>query len=252
MLRHAGDLLHKIARPSGLNPAKEAASATLAYQFGWGPLIQDIGRMMDLVNLVRKRQRQMSQAHSSRGIRRSVQLGSIDSSSSGSEILSSTYGRIISQSWTGTKTCKTWGSVRWTVADPLQYGKQPSFEDAFNAALGTSKGYIPISVWKAMPWSWAIDWFAGISDIINANHNMVYYKPSSVCIMRTFTNTWTYLPKGGPGDIWQISAGNSTIIWKTRSVHAPITRLRITVPFLDGFKLSILGSFTILALSGKG
>jgi hypothetical protein len=249
MLKHAGDLLHKIGSRSGLNPAKEGAAATLAYQFGWGPLIQDIGRMMNLVDMIDKRQRMLQQAHSTKGIRRKINLDNLTSTHSGGELRSSTYGRFINQDYEGTKNVRTWGTVRWVTRDPSLFGKKPSFKEAFNTALGLNPGYIPISVWKAMPWSWAIDWFAGISDLINAYHNMVYYRPSRICIMRTWTNTWTYphcFDAGG-----EVSQGSKIAVWKERTIHNPSLVPRIRFPFLDPYKLSILGSFAILAITGK-
>jgi hypothetical protein len=235
-----------------MDHAAEAASATLAYQFGWGPLIQDIGKMLDLADIVKKRQEQLKKAHSERGLRRKVNLDDHHASYNGNDPLSTTFGRIIRQPWTGTKTARTWGTVRWTVRDPSLYGKPPSFREAFDIALGLNAGYIPISIWKALPWSWAIDWFADISNIINANHNMVMYKPSKVCIMREFTSEWQYLPVGDPNGMWHILPGYVSASWKTRSVHNPTPTLNIRIPFLDSFKLSILGSFAILGLKGRG
>ena len=57
MLKHAGDLLHKIKTPSRLSLDKEAAAATLAYQFGWAPLIQDLSKLINFSELVQNASR---------------------------------------------------------------------------------------------------------------------------------------------------------------------------------------------------
>lgn len=250
MLKHAGDLLHKIVSPSGLNPAKEAAAATLAYQFGWAPLIEDIMKLLDFSDHVKRRQEILEKAHTEKGLRRRVDLGSESWSATGSTSIWSTYGVFLSQSYTSDRGFKVWGVVTWKVRDPAAIGKKPTFMDAFNTALGFNKGMIPISVWKALPWSWMIDWFAGISDLLQARYNMIYYKPSRVSIMRTSFNNRTY-KEFTQGSIL-VSQGRIEVTFKDRYANnSPSAAPNLKLPFLDNFKLSILGSLAILGISGS-
>jgi len=252
MLRHAGDLLHKIRRPSGLDPAKEAAAATLAYQFGWAPLIGDLGKLLDFSKAVEKTQRTIKGAHSSRGIRRRIQLGTESYATSGSSTVWSIYGLFLTPQFESELGCKTWGVVHWKVRDPNQVGKIPTWNSALQSALGFNLGQIPITVWKAIPWTWLIDWFADISNILQANYNMIYYRPSRACIMRTSWNIRRYkaVPTG-PGATDVCTQGTIDSIFKERlPVNSPSTSFNLKLPFMDNFKLSILGSLTILRLSG--
>lgn len=61
-LRHAGDLLHKLKTPKDLRPINDAASATLAWQFGWKPIIDDLRKLMKFHDIVEKRRRQIDRA----------------------------------------------------------------------------------------------------------------------------------------------------------------------------------------------
>lgn len=253
MLRHAGDLLHKIRRPSGLDPTKEAAAATLAYQFGWAPLIGDLKKLLSFGDAVAKQQRVLRGAHSERGIRRRVSLGTDSYYSGGTDSVWSVYGLFLTPQFNSELGAKTWGVVHWKVRDPNQVGKYPSWNSAMRSALGFNLGMIPITIWKAIPWSWLVDWFTDISSVLTANYNMVYYRPFRACIMRTAWNIRRYkaVPAGpGPDDVCTEGTVEST--FKSRyPVNNPSPSVTLKLPFLDSFKLSILGSLTILRISGR-
>lgn len=254
MLRHAGNLLHGLRRPSGLSPDKEAAAATLAYQFGWAPLMQDLGRMLDFADQTRKRQRQLEKAHSEKGLRRKITLGEETTRQTRTEVLHSSEAFWVESNVHITKTHKDWATVRWIVRDQGQIGRKPTFNEAFRSAYGLNRGHIPIQVWKALPWSWAIDWFGDISNILTANYNSIYYKPKGLNFMRTITVTEEYEPSinfNGGGHPQTFTGGVRTCVRKQRKQAPASTSFRIKLPFLDNFKLSILGSMTILRIRGR-
>lgn len=260
MLRHAGDLLHNIRRPSNLSPDKEAAAATLAYQFGWKPLIEDILKMINFADAVKKKQNILERAHSTKGVRLRTHFGEDQTTSGGSYPVWSQGSLHIRQNYKDFKSSKSWATVRWTVKDKSQIGRIPSYQDGFRNALGLNRGMIPITVWKALPWTWAIDWFADISNHLQKSYNLVYYNPSKVCIMShtKTTRVWEpYIsdkyphPHDGskPGEVLESVSFRER---KSRTIHNPSSAsLRLALPFLDGFKLSILGSLSILAIRNR-
>lgn len=245
MLRHAGDLLHNIARPSGLNPVKEAAAANLAYKFGWEPLISDIIKLTRFAEIVRKRQRYLKGAHSSRGIRRRVRLQEING---GGGSYTSIIGSGLYSTVSMVRNHKQWATVRWKVKDQSQIGRTPTFTEAFKTAYGLNRGHIPIAIWKAMPWTWAIDWFTDISNVMQANYNMIYYKPYGLCVMTHYKMTYQFTSDSTATA--SFDGGSCQIENKGRWVSLnPSPSVTLKLPFLDSFKLSILGSLTILKLS---
>lgn len=249
MLKHAGDLLLGIRKlPKKLTDPAEIASATLAYQFGWAPLIEDIGKMLNFSELVRKKQREIAKANSRDGLRRRVTL---DKSTSNNTVNSEVHGSLGRVNFHQTMTREVWATARWHVRDLSQIGKVPSFTDSFKTAYGLNRGHIPISVWKALPWSWAIDWFADISNIMSANYNTLYYKPTRVCFMQKRITTSINDPKTvyfSSGEV-EIGSGSITTTHLSRRVVSnPTTSLSLKLPFLDNFKLSILGSMSVLAI----
>ena len=253
MLKHAGDLLHKLKSPSGLKPAKEAAAANLAYQFGWAPLLEDLEKLMNFTSLVRKRQIELSKANSSRGLLRRMTFPDVPEplyQHNANVLIASVAGNIYG-SVTKTSSTRAWMTVRWKVKDGQNYGRIASHEEAFRSALGLNLGMIPISIWKALPWSWMIDWFADISNVLQANYNMIYYRASSVNFMEQ--RTLTVKVSGGMNPLGTLSAGTRTRLIKLRTPLGTNTRVEtMRVPFLDTFKLSILSSLAIQRLYSRG
>jgi hypothetical protein len=247
MLRHAGNLLHGLRSPSRLNKVKEAAAANLAYKFGWAPIIDDLGKLFDFSAAVRRKQRELKQANSSNGLRRRINLGTRTDTTVTTEQLWSTYGLLLSIGVRGTRTSRTWAVVHWRARNPDAYGGNPTWLDAARTALGGNLGMIPISVWKAMPWTWMIDWFADISNIMLANYNSIYYKPYRLSIMRHSTGTFTHreYPLGNPESL--VTAGLCQAEKKERYANnAPSASFSLRAPFLDAYKMSVLGSLAIL------
>lgn len=249
MLKHAGDLLHKIREPSRLSPAKEAAAANLAYQFGWAPLVGDILKLLDFEKHVMRRQIELSKANSRRGLKRRMPFLDVPPSltSRDDDVLLSSVAGNIRGSVTKTSSTRAWATVRWKVKSGQSYGKLATHNEAFRSALGLNLGMIPITVWKALPWSWMIDWFADISNTLQANYNMIYYNASSACFMEQRTQqVWT---SGGTNSIGSLSPGYWRRDVKIRTPLSTSTSVNtLRVPFLDTFKLSILSSLTIQSL----
>jgi len=252
MLKHVGDLLHGIKSVSGLSPVKEAAASTLAYQFGWAPLLQDLGRLIDFSAAVKRRQTELEKAHSKTGLRRRISLGTDNNYRQGKSYIWSSYGLTARPTWRTHESAVTWAVVWWKVRDPSQIGRKPTFNEAYDTALGLNPGHIPIQIWKALPWSWMIDWFTDISNVMTANYNLIYYKPSRLAVMRTSTSICRHnrMTFGTDG---VISAGTMWATYKDRWVNnSPSAAPVLKLPFIDNFKLSILGSLSILRISGMG
>jgi len=253
MLKQAGDLLHKlITRPTGLARPKRIATEYLAYQFGWKPLIQDILGLADFADQVAKKQRELQELAAGRSLRRTVELGRFSKTYSGSTTIHSTGSFVLNSNWQEVISWHDWATVRWQLRNPAAVGLQPTWQNAFRIAYGLHPTQIPVNVWKALPWSWAIDWFAGISDLIIACQNSVLFKPTRLNVMQTVTAQCKYqgIPSpngigvGFPGGTanysrkrrWQPSLGASSLV-------------NLRIPFLDAFKLSIISALTITRLS---
>lgn len=249
MIKHAGDLLHKIRVPSGLDPVRELAAANLAYKFGWAPLIQDLGKLLGFTEAALQQQRRIKKALSTEGLHRRVNLGSSSAAKASTQLIWSTYGQLHRVPVTRSTTVKTWATVRWRVRDPNAYGKPPTFKDALKITLGLTKGSIPIQVWKALPWTWMIDWFTDISNVLQANYNSIYFKPYRLSIMRYAVDSSEHksVDAIGGDPRHRITPGTYRAEFKYRYANnTPTSNVTLRIPFLDSYKLSVLGSLAIL------
>lgn len=250
MLKHAGDLLHKLANPSSLSLLKEGAAATLAYQFGWKPLIEDLYKLCNFAELVEKRNRELAQANTSKGLKRKVSLPPKTSQATRSNvIISSVTGQVIRANIQDEFRTEMWGTVRWKARMDQGLSNRPkaTWLAAFRSALGLNLGMIPITIWKALPWSWFVDWFYNLSGVMQATYNMIYYNATAINIMETRMVTSKHF--GGKSTRTDVTSGTFQRIEKRRwpiQNTSSLTTMRL--PYLDNFKLSILSSLAILRI----
>lgn len=253
MLKHAGDLLLHLARsPHRLLTPYEAASATLAFQFGWKPLFQDILKMMDFGKAVADRQRQIGLINSGKTISKRVTFGSYTTGANGSQTVHSINGIVITPSVNCSSTTEGWATCRWELADMGQLGRTPTWWQAFNTLYGLTPGEIPVQIWKALPWSWAIDWFAGISDALEVSKNLISYKPSRLNLMFRQNTVYTYLPLNpAPNKRFAKGTRRWIVLERSQPSVGDATGIRLRVPFLDAYKLSVASSLLIVRLVGR-
>lgn len=252
MLLHAGDLLHRLRRPLTLTEPGVIASTTLAYQFGWAPLVQDLRRVVDFGHLVSRRLQEIGALNSGKEIRKKVQLGSTNGSYRSSLIVHSVASCLIQPSIYTSWSVKAWGTIHWKLADLNRLGKQPTWWWAFRSVYGLSAAEIPIQIWKSLPWSWMIDWFTGFSDALEVSKNLITYSPSRINRMHTIVQSYQY-EKLQPSSNRKFSGGTRVRIVKNRlplSIGG-VTGLRLRVPFMDTFKLSVLSALTVVKLRGR-
>jgi len=253
MLRHAGDLLLKLRRPWRIeNPLYEAASANLAYKFGWEPLVSDLMKLANFATLTNKRLSELQKASTSGGLQRRVKLDSQKHPIMSQPSIWSgpTFRPIVS----GFQIREIWGTVQWHTNDMSAGAPVPSFEDALRSVYGLNAGSVPASIWKALPWTWMTDWCINVSDMLTRSHNMLYYTPSNLCIMkyyRTIVKHENTKSEASPDDL--LSKGEVLCELKTRRAVPSSEHMdaSLRLPFLDSFKLSVLGSLAVVKLTRR-
>lgn len=254
MLKHAGDLLHGLRSPSGLNPVREGAAATLAYQFGWKPLIGDIKKALSFQEVVEKRRRAINASvDSENGVDRSTTIEDRTTVTEDTVIDKLPGTGNVSVKRTITRTYKTEGYVTWSPKQRIRdMGDDALNRESFRSALGLTGKNIPLAAWKLLPWSWLIDWFANCSEYLSAHQNMVDYKPTrgGITMYRRddyHHNGYRWTTQGG----LEVSPYEAYTEYKTRYAVTSWAGLtpRMNLPFLDGFKTSVLGSLAILKIA---
>lgn len=161
MVRDLGKLLstpEKLANPKG------AASTYLGEQFGWAPLIDDIGKLIDFQGYVIKRSKELNDLASGSGIRRKLSFSddtvSSDGSASGSIFGAATFTHRYSAMVKRT----TWATIRWKPTSPPPYhpSDKENHDLAANLVLGLTPEGLAKGTWDVLPWTWLLGWFTNL------------------------------------------------------------------------------------------
>lgn len=129
---------------------------------------------------------------------------------------------------TTTKTRVWWaGSFRYWIPDTSSWAWNAEARAMLFGALPT-----PSMLWEALPWTWLIDWFSNVGDVIsnlspNAVENLVTnysYVMKEVIVTKEYTNTQQHGANTlGAPPAWSISPFAGT----TFSIDRDITRTRV-------------------------
>lgn len=158
MLKGLGDVL------SGRSKARDVPGGYLSYNFGWAPLLSDLGSLLDFAKSLAKTRNALTNA--ANGGRVSHKLG--DKSSTG---LPTTYSYSHSNgtyilSATNSSKVKGWCTARVHLIEPLPLSVYDQELLIFETTLGLNLR--PAMIWDAIPWTWLIDYFTNIGDLMEA------------------------------------------------------------------------------------
>lgn len=239
-LKHARNWRQYVRRGS---ESRDLATANLAFQFGWQPLIGDLLKIASFQDSVDKRRREIENATRRGGYRRRITVGGSSTAVSGSGYLN--FGAFLNwnTSWKGSSASDSWAVLKWkpTSGGP---GIPTKDDDLRRYLTGTHLSQQLANVWEALPWSWLIDYFSGIGDILDAgNHHVA--TPSGGSVMCTTTTTASHDTLRWNGLLF--AAGTVT---EVRKLRTPLEGLGLgdiaQVPTLGTGQLSILGSLAML------
>lgn len=247
MIRQAGRFLKTARRdwPSLVRPGKETrdlASANLALQFGWAPLVSDLVKMSKFQSSVDKRRKEIMDNTSSGGYRRRITLGTSTLGISGSRAVSFGNYRNFTIPYAGKSTSKQWAVVKWRPTSPGTSILPQSDAELRRQLAGLTLSQALINAWEVLPWSWLIDYFTNIGDVLQAG-NRHYATPLSGSVMTTITTEVSHSTFDQGDD--RLSAGTVTIVRKVRAPLGAIT-LNASVPTLGAAQLSILSSLLVV------
>lgn len=186
MLKHASQTFHETWKAMGGKPTpvsmapKKLSGDFLAYQFGWKPFVKDLIKFNDVVQNYHPMISKIA-SRNDRWVRRRVTLGS----ETQAKILFDGVGnkcfptaidqRYVSglpnYSLTQTKTTETTGVGKFRYYRPeFDLGKADYMSTWNHAArVATTFGFRmnPSNIYKAIPWTWLIDWFSNVGDHID-------------------------------------------------------------------------------------
>jgi hypothetical protein len=241
MLKSLGDLIRS---PSNVLKPKGFAGEYLGVQFGWLPLIEDLQKLLDFQSYVLKRNKELAQLYSGKGLRRRLQFTDDTVSTKVSTQTATYMNAIVTTISSVDVKRRNWGTIHWYPTTPPQYHPDDhSWNSLANRlVLGATPEGLAKGLWDVIPWTWLIGWFTNLGKYTLAHSWTVPADHSGGCLMREAVGTWA------PG-IATVSAGSGQVSThgqltrtvKTRAVSSVVT-VGVNMPYLDMFRLSILGA----------
>jgi hypothetical protein len=166
-----------------LEQFRNLGSEYLNIQFGWVPFVSDLRKMYNLWHDIDKRMAKIVRENG-KYIRRRATVENETTTSQGQWTYSTAYAYVnggpanifegTGKTWyrlTSTRRERVWfsGSFRYYIPD---IGSSEWDRRARLALFGAYP--TPELLWNVLPWSWLIDWFANVGDVIsNASTNAV-------------------------------------------------------------------------------
>lgn len=183
-----------LVRDWGGNLLRRIAKGHLTWRWAIKPMIGDLRKLIGFWDAVHKRTLNLSLMNVQRTARRTAGLGSSDTTNPlpPSAVMHSTTGFVVNAKRGFRVRQRIWGSVQWklhpSVSFPLQgFGNRDDELMLENLALRLTFGITSYealaTLWEITPWSWFVDWFAGIGTMVSALNNSVPATWSRTCIM---------------------------------------------------------------------
>jgi hypothetical protein len=121
----------------------------------------------------------------------------------------------------------------------------PSDEELWAKARQVALGLTPEATakgaWDLLPWTWVVNWFTNVADFALQFSNTVPALPSESCVMTQTTTTYEYSPQNPKG----LSGGDGVKLYTTKERYVGSGSLTVHLPYIDGWKLSIISALGV-------
>jgi hypothetical protein len=234
--------LPQLVKLAGDTLLKKGASANLSYEFGWKPLLNDLGGLLNIQDSVNKRAAHLTRLHESGGKSYKGQVGLTILPAQRKQLGIVAGGGILDHEQGG--FCRRWISVSWKPVYSTISGMPSASEirsQAFRSALGLTVD--ASTVWNALPWTWLLDWFSNLGAYLESQRNLVGFIPGQ-CFVMTHTELTTNYFLKQPSSL-NLSMPSFHRVTKERATTLG-SSLSASMPFLSARQAGILTSLAIL------
>jgi len=241
-----------------LRQFRALGSEYLNVKFGWEPFVRDIQKMYETYRSIDRRLAQLVRDNG-RGIRRSANLGNTESTSTvvheNGYFVYPVYpwigasGHQMRRTVTEKTTVRTWfvGRFRYYIPD---IGSSQWNRRATRALYGAN--ITPEVLWNVLPWSWLVDYFGNVGDIISNFHPGAVDRLTAdyAYVMRTEEKSLSWTVDG-----WVANQAGDRCNLALRGENSTVAKARaVATPYgfglnWDGLSSSQLGILTALGIS---
>jgi len=239
MIKDLGDYLLKNSIKKKLSP-RELAKQNLAFQFGWKPLLSDLQKLLKLHDSIQDRMRFFDKLNEgAQTVARNVR----NDSSVEMSVFDGLHFAYFDKKYEYKD--KVWYTAKLSADVPID---KPSRDmAAFRATTGFSQ---PTStIWNAIPWTWLIDWFSNIGDVLSANSGLISFDVGQMCVMRMRSATATYsfagIKPGYESIGYSVNAPRQRVVLKERRIYTAPPFIQLDLSLLNDKQKGILGSLVL-------
>jgi len=233
----------------------DLAPGYLAYQWAIRPLVNDIRKMLSLQKSISERVRYHRKTHRTK--RSNGGLPPLfDLVSSGNKWGYATYAPYLQ--WMTDNSYTEITNRCWYTAhlEPqMQLADILSEQMNRDYQLGRRSNGLE-TLYELLPWSWLIDYFTNLGDMIRLTNNMMPYKVTSLCIMAHLSLDMRMVPSRDYSTYYNqnvvLNDGFEKYEKKVRAVYNNPTASLAFSPILSDTQLLNLAALGVSALSGRG
>ncbi len=236
----------------GKSLLKSAATGYLSWRWCVRPMIGDITKMMHFTEAVNQRLAELRHLRDGKALKRRVQLGVTELNNAVTNTILHSEGSILNGTRHETFTAKVWGSAEW-ILDPNSYIPELDSRGleslARRLALGLTSHEALATAWELTPWSWFVDWFSNVGDMIAATNNSIPCTFRRLCLMRHSVGVNTVKLNPATSSSWPVINGWYSVnhVRKERHPVFPVLPVPVpTLPIIDNGKWSILAALATL------
>lgn len=231
---------------------KTSAKANLSWKFGLAPMLGDIKKLFQFTSAVNKRLKYLRSLRDGKTLRTRCFLGSTVETIDHGRALMHSQGALLYARSVTTLSYEMWGTAEWKLLDTSDLPDLDDAEMKFLAqrlVLGITTHGALEAAWELLPWSWFVDWFSNVGEMLTATNNSVGCTWGRINVMRHSLSErrYTFDPVGSA--TWPTFNGWFDVRHERKDryptypiVPVPLPRL----PTIDGGKLSILLSLAAL------
>lgn len=218
----------------------KSSNSVIESQFGWEPMISDITKLFALPEAIEKNINTIKALQDRPQTRRRSIEGGQASMLSSATSLTGMYGSVHYELNVQTMVDHI-VTTRWEPTDftkSLQTNEEVAHA-AMVAALGLYPGQMIAAAWDLLPWSWLIDWFSNLGDILEGRTGTLAVQSGPGVISTVRTTTWSTSVVEAPP--WaSVTPGLITLREWQRRLTFP--SLSFSVPLLSHRQTLILSS----------